>query len=1045
MFLTFMRVSLQWSQMFSHLYASLRSAYLYSITYLLLIVALLCMPLFSVHASVDYRSERWQVSSGQASEKGQRIVTDGLPQISVHAIARDADGLFWLGTENGLARFDGRKFEIFNTINESSLPSNWIEHLFVDAAGSVWIATASGVVKYSKGSFERIPFEQSLDRITYIEQSEDGRMWFFGTSLWSLDNNQLVASPVLQKVQQQKQEQKQVKLNAASIDGNSIWFLDADNTLLHYNVLTQAICKYPLSRELDYSQLRTANKRVYILENKRLRTFQHSTDTCSLSDVSQTSSFEIRLLMLNDSGYPILVGMDSKMYEVSPMEGMLEMSLNKSVRPSFVKDIVTLYQSDELTLIGTKTNGLALLWPSVITRQATDQSFAKARVWSFYVEDSVYAASNMGVYKLVADEQWQMVVPQSALDGNDAYSLLIDDGKMWIGTRNGLFSVNAATIAVKAISQFEGYQINTIYKDGNSLWFGTNKGLFEQQNDSFTELAYFSSQSVRSIHRAKTGALWVGTESGLHKAELGKSSNNTQWQQVRMAGVNSAFVSNITESSNGNLFFATYGDGLFHKSNKGVWTQYTIKNGLPFQNLFNINIAENQKWVSGASGIFSIDLPGLYKQKIQRQIILRDDGTFRSRKDVRCCNGAGNNRGVVFNDKLYYPTLSGVLSVDTAKRQPMISPVAISGVYQNGKRLVSAFSAIELSNERNLEVAYTKPIFAAEEVPQYRYRLSKGDSSWVYAGQRELAYFTNLPSGEFVFEVSAKLGNDDWLPPTTLPISVAPYWWETWWARGSTIIVILLFGWILFSVRTQTLMKRNDILEKMVEERTLAYERVNKELAQKNDALKQVANTDPLTGLSNRRAIKDYLPKLFEVLNTRQKGDKTSDDVCALFLIDLDKFKRINDKFGHDKGDSVLTYAADAIESVSRPNDCLLRWGGEEFLLIIPSIKKQSFKALNDRLHNALTNLHIRLGLPSPLTMSIGAVWLPWGSSQTDFEQWEHSMLLTDLALYRVKETGRNGTAFVHTSKALDDWSDWSKEGIEKAEQESVITIERIR
>lgn len=1049
--------------MFSRLNGFLRLIHFHCGMSLLLIVMLLCMQPTTAWASQDHRTERWQVSNAQALDKGQRIVTDGLPQISVHAIAQDADGFFWLGTESGLARFDGRKFEILNTINEPSLPSNWIEYLFVDASGKVWIATASGVVSYFNGAFKAVEFEQSQDRITYIDQSADGQLWFFGTSLWSLENNQLVASSALEQnkqypeqqypEQQKHQEQPLAKLSAASIDGNSIWLLNAGKTLIYFDAATNATCEYPLTREREYSQLQAANQRVYILENKRLRSFMHSADNCSLTETPQATSYEIHKLTLNNSGYPLLLGVDGKAYEVSPVEGIFEVSWNRVVTPSLVKDVLTLQQSDELTLLGTKANGLVLLWPSAITRQAAGQSFAKARAWSFFVDDSLYAASNMGVYKRISDDQWQVVIPPSALDGNDAYSLLIDNGVMWVGTRNGLYNADIKTSAVTAVSAFEGYQINTIYKDANILWLGTNKGLFKQQDGSFGEVSYFASQSVRSIHRAKNGSLWVGTESGLHSTDL-DSSNNSQWQQVRMAGVSSAFVSNITESFDGHLFFATYGDGLFQKNRKGKWTQYTIKNGLPFQNLFNINIAANQLWVSGASGIFSIDLSGLYKQEIRRHIVLRDDGTFTSRKDIRCCNGAGNNRGIVFNDKLYYPTLAGVLSVDTTKRQPMVSPVVISGVYQNGERFTSASSTIKLTTERNLEIAYTKPIFAAEEVPQYRYRLTNGESSWVYAGQRELAYFTNLPSGEFVFEVSAKLGSDEWQPPTTLSITVAPYWWETWWARGIAVLVILLVGWLLFSVRTRALMKRNDMLEKMVEERTLAYERVNKELEQKNEALRQVANTDPLTGLSNRRAIKEYLPKLFNAINARQIGDKnadgkhagkaTSEDVCALFLIDLDNFKRINDEFGHDKGDSVLTYVADAIESVSRPEDCLLRWGGEEFLLIVPTIKKQSFKALNDRLHAVLTNLHYKLGLPMPLTMSMGAIWLPWENAQTDFHQWEHSMLLTDLALYRVKETGRNGTAFVHTTKGLSDWLNWSKEGIEKAEKQAVITIERI-
>lgn len=988
-------------------------------------------------SATNYRIEHWQVSNAQVIEKGQRVVAEGLPQISVHAIAKDHRGLFWIGTENGIARFDGRKFEIINTINEPELPSNWIDDIFVDEAGQVWIATANGIVNYSGGVFKRISFEKGQDRIMRIEQSSNGELWFFGASLWSANNNELSVPQEFQFVPE--------KISDGSVDGSMVWVLGADNVLVSHDLSTKKTCRIRLDADSQYTHLHAKSQRLYLLKNNEFHSYRYNSNACALSENLAVSPQKIRALLPRSAGLPILVGENNLLYELGPRDEITQMPMNGAVSPNLINDIITVYQYGDLTLLGTKANGLVLLWPSAISRPAADRPFSDARVWSFNVKDTVYAASNMGVYTLSEQDQWNMIVSQNSLDGNDAYSLFVDDNIIWVGTRNGLYRYSMTTSQTTEVSGFEGYQINTIFEANGRLWLGTNNGLFNQHDGKFIHDPFFSGQSIRSIYRTKSGQLWVGTESGLFSANDIDVFNEIIWKQQFMATVKSAFVSNITESLNGDLFVATYGDGLFYKDKKGKWTQYTTRNGLPFQNLFNLNISANELWVSGASGIFSVNLPDLYNNEVRPNIVLRDDGTFKSRKDVRCCNGAGNYRGVVYEDKIYYPTLAGVLTIDLVERQPLISPVVITGVYQNGARLTSNYSGVNLQSERNLEIAYTKPVFISEEVPQYRYRLSKEEGSWIHAGQRELAYFTNIPSGELVFEVSAKLGNEQWRPTTAIPISVVPYWWETWWARSVMALSIVLLGWLLFSIRTRALIKRNEILEKMVEERTLAYERVNKELEQKNADLKQAANTDPLTGLSNRRAIKEYLPKLFDAINVRQSQVNESDEICALFLIDLDNFKRINDEFGHDKGDSVLSYVADAIESVSREQDCLLRWGGEEFLLIVPSTNKRSFTALSTRLHQALTSLHEKLGLPLPITMSMGAIWLPWLHSQTDFHQWEHSMLLIDLALYRVKDTGRNGTALVHTTPQLSDWLNWSKEGLEKAERQGIITIERLK
>ena len=99
-------------------------------------------------AAESYRFEQWSVAGVPTYDVGQYVSAKGLPQISIKAIVKDENGFAWLGSANRLARFDGRKFEFFNTINTPELGSNWIHGLFLDDTGRLWVVTGVGLVSF---------------------------------------------------------------------------------------------------------------------------------------------------------------------------------------------------------------------------------------------------------------------------------------------------------------------------------------------------------------------------------------------------------------------------------------------------------------------------------------------------------------------------------------------------------------------------------------------------------------------------------------------------------------------------------------------------------------------------------------------------------------------------------------------------------------------------------------------------------------------------------------------------------------------------------
>ena len=124
-------------------------------------------------------------------------VESGLPQISVTAIAQDAQGFLWLGTQNGLARFDGVHFDVFNTANTPALSSNLITALHIDQQQRLWIGTVNGLMRYQQGQFTRLDQQQPLQgNITSFAELSDGTVYVGGAQLYQWREPQAELTPV---------------------------------------------------------------------------------------------------------------------------------------------------------------------------------------------------------------------------------------------------------------------------------------------------------------------------------------------------------------------------------------------------------------------------------------------------------------------------------------------------------------------------------------------------------------------------------------------------------------------------------------------------------------------------------------------------------------------------------------------------------------------------------------------------------------------------------------------------------------------------------
>jgi diguanylate cyclase (GGDEF)-like protein len=188
--------------------------------------------------------------------------------------------------------------------------------------------------------------------------------------------------------------------------------------------------------------------------------------------------------------------------------------------------------------------------------------------------------------------------------------------------------------------------------------------------------------------------------------------------------------------------------------------------------------------------------------------------------------------------------------------------------------------------------------------------------------------------------------------------------------------------------------------------------------------LRDSALRDGLTGLRNRNFVREFVNQVstqvlgdWQTVGRRRVGGKRS---LALFLVDLDHFKSVNDKHGHAAGDRVLQAFAAVAQGALRGMDIVARWGGEEFLIIVETADREVVRTIGERVRRNLAAHRVVEpgGATLSVTCSIGACLLPFDEERPDDLTWEETLELADRALYEAKRAGRNRTLWIRRGTA---------------------------
>jgi len=298
----------------------------------------------------------------------------------------------------------------------------------------------------------------------------------------------------------------------------------------------------------------------------------------------------------------------------------------------------------------------------------------------------------------------------------------------------------------------------------------------------------------------------------------------------------------------------------------------------------------------------------------------------------------------------------------------------------------------------------SRPIFKDSGNVTCRYRLEGLQTEYTRT-DLQVAHYSSLPAGDYTFQVTCDSPRMEEAQSAAYSFTVPAPWWQRRLAEmvGIGGVVLLVFGisWSRYRDR-----RENERLEQAVAER-------NEELARANRELQEASLCDPLTGVRNRRFFQsmigaDASQAMRAYRGTEVYGRDHRD--LLFFMVDIDHFKDINDEYGHDAGDRVLIQIAQRLTRLVRESDFLIRWGGEEFLVVFRAAERNDGTLLASRILKAINGMEFDLGNERRLARSCSVGWaaFPWLPPACSDLPVDEVLRLADRGLYMAKQQGRN-------------------------------------
>ena len=790
---------------------------------------------------------------------------NGLPQSSVHAILQTSDGFLWIGTEGGLARFDGYQFRVFDTETAPRLPGNDVRTLLEDRMGALWVGTVAGLTRLKDGLAKTYTVADGLpsDAVRSILQTTDGTLWITTAAgiaaapspedgrdlrfhaftradgmlsdtvtalaadsqagVWvgtSLGLNHILSG----RVEQGPRDTVGVPIEAlASVAGGTasgappLLIATPDAVLrLAGGVLSTLATQTSLPLAGVRTLIGTADgvwiagkSGVVLVRPAGLQRFVMGKNLPG----SQVST------IFRDHRGTIWIGTNAGLARWS--DGQLQTSSGSE--NSTASATLSLYEDHEGNLwTGTETGGVGVLRDPLFQIIGRRQGLADDSVTSIIQAGDKglwvgTGASGLNRFDLERSTN-HIFTAKDALASDTILSLasngrsFADLSELWVGTPDGLNVLREGRW--KLYTSADGLADDLVRSllaghDGN-LWVGTRRGITQWKDDrgkTWTTADGLGSDLVGAMVQDAAGDLWVGTLAGLSRIHNGKIMNYTVAD-----GLPSNTITALEAGIEGTLWVGTKDQGLAMLDGQAFFS-FAKATRLP-RNIYAILMdGQGSMWLSSDRGIYRVKLAALEAFRAGRaaDVAVVSYGTGDGLPSLEG-SGAGHPSAWRLADgRLCFASRRGVIVFDPKNlaETNFTPPVVFEQLTIEGRNVAPEEMASIAPGASHLSFSFAGISFAAPQRILYRYTLEGFDKDWVEAGARRTAFYTNLSPGSYRFRVSARIAGGPWSEPgASISIRLEPHFYQTTLFRAALALLFAAALLGLYQLRVKTLQDR---------------------------------------------------------------------------------------------------------------------------------------------------------------------------------------------------------------------------------------------
>jgi signal transduction histidine kinase/ligand-binding sensor domain-containing protein len=844
---------------------------------------------------------------------------NGLPQNSVQAIAQTPDGYLWLATRDGLARFDGLKFKIFQKSNTPELPTNRLAWLAADDLGRLWIFPEASpqLVVYEHGSFRVFNRGIDYDFDGVPENWTEGDATVFtenGTDFIYQDGNFTRRSAVVRR--------REIGVDSAGViwvdDGTNYYSISSGTVTVHSrdaeNPLTQGATSpiYPYRQFGEVGGDGRLAKSGYVREGdafwffldlpKRRALVRFRGGILEASDFTETTTLN---MILDRSGlwmgtldrgiFRIGAGsMDAddlrhlEVDRITTSEGLAGNAVLQLFKDRDGNiwiggyDGLQLLKDDRTVTVYSNRNGLPA---NNIYAVAQDRMGAIwFGVWGDPGWIARYADGTLKTYELTLPTAITFDAAGEPIFGANSrlwkISGQVMDEMLIAGFSRSDFNISAngkATLPGTGDIQLYGRPVEEIsFLKTDSLgnfWVGGAQGLLrysDGQARRFTPDDGLPSNSMVAFLETRSGQIWVGTTSGLGRLD---SDRFTAFKKAE--GLSGEFVRSLYEDSDGVLWIGTYDSGII-RYKEGQFRTIAKKDGLFSDGVFCIlEDDDGWFWMNSNQGIHRARKQDLNDLADGRTATITSAG-YGVEDGLLNVEGNGGKQpaGLRSTDgRLWFPTAGGLVVIDpkSVNRDEKAPAVLIEDarIDQSDTRL-SADGIVLSPDETALEINYTGIKFNNPERLTFRYKVDGLDETWTEAGTRRTAYFSHLPYGEYTFRVTAANRDGVWNENgASVRILIDRPFYRTSWFYGLISLLVIGFVGLVYLGRVKQLKSIADARELYARQLLESQERERSRLAMElHDSLGQnlvIIRNRALLGISRENDSDSMLAQLKEI------------------------------------------------------------------------------------------------------------------------------------------------------------------------------------